>query len=561
MSWTVGRRVGVTLVAVAAPGRGRRAVRRAARDPDAHFAGLLNAPPTRPHAATTHGAWHAPFIYRWRLANQLEQRYEEDRSARSAAGVVCRRASGRLCGRRADAAVAARRRQLRPRRVQPPAVRRAHLARSRRVPRRSARCSLGASLGGLAGYAGGSIDDVLMRATDFVMVLPAIYVVLALRAVLPLVLDRRHGLRAAHRHLRDRRRAVHRARRAGIVRSERRLDYAAAAQALGASHVRLLAPHLLPAARGFLAVQITLLVPAFIVAEATLSYVGLGFPDPVASWGTMLHDASNIRVFADFPWLLSPAAAMFLVVLGVNLVLQHVRRGRLQSILMNLVRRLRSRSPRRLTTAIGVDTVASARRSARVAVTQPLHRLRRARFERRSGVAGRLRIAITSIAAAREAMPRDRTLHRRHRPRIDAGDDHGEQAGGGARRRRRARAHARVLQEPDDERRVRSALHGGRRRVAGAGAALQLHGGDRREPAAGGGRRAWRRIPNIVGMKESGGDVAQIADLVSGTPRRLQRAGRLGGDASTRRCASAPPAASSRWRMRCSRALRRGCSS
>ena len=61
--------------------------------------------------------------------------------------------------------------------------------------------------------------------------------------------------------------------------------------------------------------QITLLVPAFIVAEATLSYVGLGFPDPVASWGTMLHDASNIRVFADFPWLLSPAAAMFLVVL------------------------------------------------------------------------------------------------------------------------------------------------------------------------------------------------------------------------------------------------------
>ena len=72
-----------------------------------------------------------------------------------------------------------------------------------------------------------------------------------------------------------------------------------------------------------MAVQITLLVPAFIVAEATLSYVGLGFPDPVASWGTMLHDAStNIRVFADFPWLLSPAAAMFLVVLGLNLVLQ-----------------------------------------------------------------------------------------------------------------------------------------------------------------------------------------------------------------------------------------------
>ena len=93
-------------------------------------------------------------------------------------------------------------------------------------------------------------------------------------------------------------------------------------------NLRLLVRHLLPATRGFIAVQITLLIPAFIIAEATLSYVGLGFPDPVASWGTMLHDASsNIRVFADFPWLLSPAAAMFLVVLGVNLVLQNGTRG------------------------------------------------------------------------------------------------------------------------------------------------------------------------------------------------------------------------------------------
>jgi peptide/nickel transport system permease protein len=108
----------------------------------------------------------------------------------------------------------------------------------------------------------------------------------------------------------------------GIVRTERGLDYATAAAALGAGHVRLLARHLLPAARGFVLVEITLLVPAFIVAEATLSYVGLGFPDTVASWGTMLQDASSISAFADFPWLLSPAAAMFLVVLGLNLVLQ-----------------------------------------------------------------------------------------------------------------------------------------------------------------------------------------------------------------------------------------------
>ena len=88
-----------------------------------------------------------------------------------------------------------------------------------------------------------------------------------------------------------------------------------------ARDLRLLVRHLLPAARGFIAVQMTLLIPGFIIAEATLSCVGLGFPDPVASWGTMLHDASsNLRVFADFPWLLSPAAAMFLTVLSFNLV-------------------------------------------------------------------------------------------------------------------------------------------------------------------------------------------------------------------------------------------------
>ena len=183
---------------------------------------------------------------------------------------------------------------------------------------------LGASVGGLAGYAGGPADDVLMRAADFVLVLPAMYVALALRSVLPLVLAPRvvflllagifaivgapffaRGVRA-------------------IVRSERRLDYAVAATSLGASHARVLARHLLPAARGFMVVQITMLVPAFIIAEATLSFVGLGFPDPTASWGTMLHDASNVRVFADFPWLLSPAAAMFLVVLALNLVLERI---------------------------------------------------------------------------------------------------------------------------------------------------------------------------------------------------------------------------------------------
>jgi len=87
-----------------------------------------------------------------------------------------------------------------------------------------------------------------------------------------------------------------------------------------AGPIRILAIHLLPATRGFLTAQATLLLPAFILAEATLSYVGLGFAPPAASWGAMLSEASNISAIADFPWLLSPAAAIIAVVLAVELM-------------------------------------------------------------------------------------------------------------------------------------------------------------------------------------------------------------------------------------------------
>jgi len=105
-----------------------------------------------------------------------------------------------------------------------------------------------------------------------------------------------------------------------IVAGERRLEYAEAARSLGAGHARLLLRHLMPATRGYLAVQATLLVPAFILAEATLSYVGLGFAEPMPSWGTMLKEAGeNVRDLASFPWLLSPAAAIAGVALAVHL--------------------------------------------------------------------------------------------------------------------------------------------------------------------------------------------------------------------------------------------------
>jgi peptide/nickel transport system permease protein len=181
---------------------------------------------------------------------------------------------------------------------------------------------LGALLGGVAGMASRHVDEWLMRLSDFVVVLPSMYVVLALRAALPLVLSTSAvfvliaGILALVGWP-----IVARGVRASVA-SERQRDYAQAAVALGMGRGRLLIRHLLPASTGFLVTQATLLLPSFILAEATLSYVGLGFPEPAVSWGTMLQEAANTAALADAPWALSPALAIFVVVFAVNVIVQ-----------------------------------------------------------------------------------------------------------------------------------------------------------------------------------------------------------------------------------------------
>ena len=286
---------------------------------DEQFRDYLYAPPMRVRVVDAEGAWHLPFVYRWRLADRVTRSFEEDASERLALSWW---AGGRLVGVAPDTGQ--------------PLLLLGGDSLGRDILSRlllGARTTLGVAVlaavgalligvvvGGIAGYVGGVVDETLMRLADLVMVLPAIYVVLALRAVLPLVLPTAalfwmlvvllgvvgwpfvaRGVRA-------------------IVAAERRREYVLAAVALGAGPARILLRHLLPATTGFLRVQVTLLLPAFILAEATLSYVGLGFAPPAASWGVMLQEASNIRAIADFPWLLSPAAAIIAVVLGVNLV-------------------------------------------------------------------------------------------------------------------------------------------------------------------------------------------------------------------------------------------------
>ena len=289
--------------------------------PTEPFREFLFARPMLPHIIDNEGRWHPPFIHPQRLVNRLEQRYEEDRARRIALSFL---SQGKLV-RASDESAG-------------PWLLLGADSFGRDVFARllyGARTSLGVALvavvgalligvavGGLSGYVGGAVDDALMRLSELILVLPSIYLVLALRTLMPLVLPAStlflmmSGILALVGWP-----YVARGVRA-IVAAERGRDYASAAVSLGASHSRLLLRHLLPASSGFVATQATLLLPAFILAEATLSFVGVGFPDPTPSWGAMLHEAANVTVIADFPWTLSPAAAIFTVVLALNLLVQ-----------------------------------------------------------------------------------------------------------------------------------------------------------------------------------------------------------------------------------------------
>jgi peptide/nickel transport system permease protein len=282
--------------------------------PRAQFAERAYAPPMRIHVRDASG-FHAPFVYRQHPLNLLERTYSEDRTRRAALRWLL---DGRLLSvTTADGPLLLLGADSVGRDVFSRLVYGASLSLGVTVLGTLGALLLGAVVGSLAGVFGGRIDICLMTLADFMVVLPGAYLVLVLRASLPAVLSTSTVFWsmamvfavAAWPH-------VARGVRA-IVASERHREYAEAARAMGAGPVRLIA-HLLPAARGFLAVESMLLMPALLVAEATVSYLGLGFPEPVPSWGTMLYEASDIANMSSAPWLLAPAAALFTVILSVN---------------------------------------------------------------------------------------------------------------------------------------------------------------------------------------------------------------------------------------------------
>jgi peptide/nickel transport system permease protein len=179
---------------------------------------------------------------------------------------------------------------------------------------------LGSILGGISGYFGGVVDEAIQRVIEVLISVPDIPIWIALSAALPrdwgtiniyfaitLILAVR-GWTGLARVVR------------GKIISLREEEFALAAKAAGASDGRIIFRHLLPAFTSYLIVYVTLAIPGMILGETALSFLGLGIRPPAVSWGTLLQDAQNVTVLANFPWLLLPALFVVLVILFFNFV-------------------------------------------------------------------------------------------------------------------------------------------------------------------------------------------------------------------------------------------------
>jgi peptide/nickel transport system permease protein len=178
--------------------------------------------------------------------------------------------------------------------------------------------AIGITLGGISGYYGGWVDNVIQRFIEMVRCFPELPLWMALSAALPVnwspvlvyfgitiilgLLDWPGLARAVRSKLL-------------ALREE---DFAAAAVLMGAGPGRVIGRHLLPSFASHLIASATLSVPGMILGETALSFLGLGLRPPVTSWGVLLNEAQNINAVALYPWIMLSVVPVFVVVLAFN---------------------------------------------------------------------------------------------------------------------------------------------------------------------------------------------------------------------------------------------------
>ncbi|NCO75044.1 MAG: ABC transporter permease [Cyanobacteria bacterium] len=180
---------------------------------------------------------------------------------------------------------------------------------------------LGMIIGGIAGYFGGWIDNILMRLVEVLMTIPGIYLLVALAAILPPSLSSSQrfllivlitsliGWSGLARVIR------------GQVLTLKEQEFVESAKAIGANSIYIIIKHILPQTATYIIISATLSIPSFIVAESVLSLIGLGIQQPDPSWGNLLSLATNASILVLQPWLIFPPAILIiLTVLSFNLL-------------------------------------------------------------------------------------------------------------------------------------------------------------------------------------------------------------------------------------------------
>jgi len=178
--------------------------------------------------------------------------------------------------------------------------------------------TIGSVLGVASGYYGGRTDTAIQRFVEFVNCFPQLPLWMALAAIVPRTWDSFSifvimsfifallSWTTLEREVR------------GKVLSFRQSDFVLAAKEMGASDKRIIFLHLYPNTLSHVLVILTLTIPAIILAEAFLSFLGIGIQEPLISWGLLMRNAQNLQTLGMYPWIMSPVFFIIAAVLGFN---------------------------------------------------------------------------------------------------------------------------------------------------------------------------------------------------------------------------------------------------
>lgn len=177
---------------------------------------------------------------------------------------------------------------------------------------------LGLFFGGISGYLGGLVDSIVQRTIDVIICVPTIPLWMALAAALP----RNWSTVQIYTGIVVITSAIRWTGLARVVRGKllslREEAFCEAARLAGASDMRIIWRHLIPSMASYIIVALTLSIPATILGETSLSFLGLGLQAPAVSWGVLLRQAQSIETLGHHPWLLAPAVWIIVTVLMFN---------------------------------------------------------------------------------------------------------------------------------------------------------------------------------------------------------------------------------------------------